>query len=124
MRDALGGDRPLKKALESAYDAALSMYFSDGARGCFVVGTAVTEAVDDAEIRSIVAAGLAQARRRFQGTLAPGARGGRAEQGADIDALAMLASATMHTLAIRARTGSSRSELAKLARKAVGVICR
>src|ERR1700744_6184908 len=41
MQEALGGERPLREALMSVYDAALTLYFSGGARGCFVVGTAV-----------------------------------------------------------------------------------
>jgi hypothetical protein len=35
----------------------------------------------------------------------------------------MLASATLHTIAIRARAGTPRAELRELAQKAVGVIC-
>ena len=59
-REALAGDHPLDEALMLAYDAALSIYFSGkgAARGCFVVGTAVTEVAEDAAIRNSVAAGL------------------------------------------------------------------
>src|ERR1700742_2038242 len=59
-RKALAEDRPLAEALMLAYEAALSIYFSGKgrARGCFVVGTAVAEAVDDPDVRSSVAAGL------------------------------------------------------------------
>jgi TetR/AcrR family transcriptional regulator, copper-responsive repressor len=35
----------------------------------------------------------------------------------------MLASATLHTIAIRARAGTGRAELEELARKAVAAIC-
>jgi AcrR family transcriptional regulator len=105
-REALAGDHPLDEALMLAYDAALSIYFSGkgAARGCFVVGTAVTEVAEDAAIRSSVAAGL----RLID---------------ADPAALAILASATMHTIAIRARAGARRAELREMARKAVDVIC-
>jgi hypothetical protein len=50
----------LREALMLAYEAALSIYFSGKgrARGCFMIGTAVTEAVDDPDIRKSVAAGL------------------------------------------------------------------
>src|SRR3954467_11325493 len=59
-REALAQDRPLGETLMLAFGAALSIYFSGkgSARGCFVIGTALTEAVDDAAIRNIVAAGL------------------------------------------------------------------
>ena len=42
---------------------------------------------------------------------------------ADPATLAALATATMHTLAIRARAGASRADLKEFARKAIGVIC-
>jgi len=42
---------------------------------------------------------------------------------ADPTALAKLASATLHTIALRARAGTPRAELEQLARQAVGVIC-
>ncbi len=42
---------------------------------------------------------------------------------ADTSALAALASATLYSLAIRARAGTSREELEKLAQGATNVIC-
>ncbi|SDS57984.1 hypothetical protein [Bradyrhizobium canariense] len=42
---------------------------------------------------------------------------------ADPAALAVPASATMHSIGIRARAGARRAELREMARKAVGVIC-
>ena len=107
------------------YDAALSIYFSgaDRARGCFVVGPAVTEAVDDAEIRSLVATGLRALDADFEARLRLAREAGELRKDADPEALAMLASATMHTMAIRARAGTSRRDLRKLARKAVSMIC-
>lgn len=48
---------------------------------------------------------------------------GELKDDADPAALAILASATMQTIAIRARAGTSRDELREIARKAVGVIC-
>lgn len=125
MREALGGGRPLEETLMSVYDAALSIYFSGDARarGCFVVGTAVTEAVEDPEIRRIVSAGLRTLDADFEARFRSARAAGELKKDADPQALATLASATMHTLAIRARAGTSRDDLRKLARKAVSVIC-
>jgi AcrR family transcriptional regulator len=124
-RDALAGDRSLPEALMLAYKAALSVYFSGNgrARGCFVVGTAVTEALEDDEIRSSVAAGIRSIDAAFEARLRVARDRGELSRGADPAALALLASATMHTIAIRARAGSSRAELTQMARKAVSVIC-
>ena len=125
MREALDGGPALKEALTRVYDAALSIYFSgDGhARGCFVVGTAVTEAVDDPEIQRVVMDGLQALDADFEARLRLARDAGELKKDADLGALALLASATMHTIAIRARAGASRKELRKLVQKAVGVIC-
>jgi AcrR family transcriptional regulator len=124
-REALAEDRPLGEALMLAYEAALSIYFSGkgSARGCFVIGTAVTEAVEDAAIRNSVAAGLGMIDADFEARLRTALERGELKPDADPAALAILATATLHTIAIRARAGARRDELREVARKAVSVIC-
>jgi AcrR family transcriptional regulator len=124
-REALAEDRPLAESLMAAYEAALSIYFSGKgtARGCFVIGTAVTEAVEDAEIRKSVAAGLRSIDADFETRFRTARDKGQLKDGADPAALAILASATMHSIAIRVRAGTPRAELREMARKAVSVIC-
>jgi TetR/AcrR family transcriptional regulator, copper-responsive repressor len=124
-RDALAEDRPLADSLMHAYDAALSIYFSGkgSARGCFVIGTAVTETVEDAEIRKSVAAGLRAIDADFEARFRTAIDRGELRPDADPTVLALIASATMHSIAIRARAGTSRAELREIARKSVGVIC-
>ena len=126
MRDALDENVPLSEALMRAYDAALSMYFSpEGeARGCFVVGTAVTEAYDDPDIRRIVAEGFLRLDAAFEARLSSSRHAGEVRSGMDTKGLAVLASAVMHTIALRARSGTSRDDLRKLAVSAVEVICQ
>jgi AcrR family transcriptional regulator len=125
MREALTGGQALDETLMRVYDAALAIYFSgdEQARGCFVVGTAVTEAVDDPEIRSNITEGLRTLDAYFEARLHTAREAGELRKDADPEALAMLASATMHSIAVRARAGTSRSDLRKLALKAVKVIC-
>jgi TetR/AcrR family transcriptional regulator, copper-responsive repressor len=124
-REALAEERPLGESLMLAYDAALSIYFSGkgSARGCFVIGTAVTETVEDAEIRKSVAAGLRAIDADFEARFRTARDRGELKGDADPAALAILASATMHSIAVRARTGTPRAELTEIARKAVSVIC-
>lgn len=124
-REALAKDRPLPESLMLAYEAALSIYFSGkgSARGCFVIGTAVTEAAEDPEIRKSVAAGLRMIDADFEARLRAARDRGELKDDADPTALAILASATMHSIAIRARAGTPRAELQEIARKAVSVIC-
>jgi AcrR family transcriptional regulator len=126
MREALADrDSPLSEVLMRAYDAQLSIYFSgDGRpRGCFAVGTATTEAVEDPEIRSALAEGLHALDADLEARLRMAREKGELKVDADPAALAVFASATLHTIAIRARAGIPRTELREIARKAVSVIC-
>src|SRR6195256_4413695 len=120
-REALAEDRPLGESLMLAYEAALSIYFSGkgNARGCFVVGTAVTEAVEDAAIRNSIAAGTRLIDADFEARFRLAQERGELKHDCDPAALAILASATLHTIAIRARSGARRAELREIARKAV-----
>ena len=125
MRAPLAADLALDEALMRAYDGALAIYFSgDGRpRGCFVIGTAVTEAVEDSEIRESLAAGFHMFDTDFEARLRAARETGELKADADPAALAVVATATMHTIAIRARAGAPRAELREIARKAVKVIC-
>jgi TetR/AcrR family transcriptional regulator, copper-responsive repressor len=126
MREALAdGDQSLEEALMRVYDGQLAIYFSgDGRpRGCFAIGTATTEAVEDPEIRSALAGGLFMLDADLEARLRKARETGELKEGADPAALAVLASATLHTIAIRARAGVPRAELREIARKAVSVIC-
>ncbi|HVJ35412.1 MAG TPA: TetR/AcrR family transcriptional regulator [Terriglobia bacterium] len=125
MHEALADDLPLGEALMRVYEGALSIYFSGNGRprGCFVIGTAVTEALEDREIRNSVAAGVRTFDAGFEARFRAAREKGEIRDDADPAALALLATATMHTLAVRARAGTPRAELRELARKAVKVIC-
>ena len=125
MRDDLAGYHSLSDFLMRIYDGALAIYFSgDGRpRGCFVVGTAVTEAVEDAGVRDSLTAGFQAFDSDFETLFRAAREQGELRAGADPAALATLATAVMHTIAIRARSGATRGDLRELARKAIGAIC-
>lgn len=126
VHEALADDQQtLETALMRVYDGQLSIYFSDDglSRGCFAIGTATTEAVEDAEIRCALAEGLRALDADFEARLRVARARGELKNDADPAALAVLASATLHTIAIRARAGVPRAELREIARKAVRVIC-
>jgi len=125
MREALRYDIPVQDALMTVYDKALAIYFSgnDGPRGCFAIGTATTEAVENPEIRAAFATGLRTLDEGFEARIRAACDSGELKSNTDPAALAMLASATLHTIAIRARSGTPRSTLRKLARNAVELLC-
>jgi len=124
MGEALGTGS-LEEALLRAYDAALSVYFSgdDGPLGCFVLGTALTEALDDAEVRDIIDAGFRKLDASFEARFRLAQDLGELAPAADTNTLAVLACGTMQTLAIRARAGMQEGDLRNIARKAARTIC-
>jgi AcrR family transcriptional regulator len=114
------------EALMGFYEGQLSIYFSgDGqARGCFAIGTATTEAVEDVEIRDTLSRLISKLDTDLEARLRAAIDSGELKNDADPDALAAVAAAMLHSIAIRARAGKSRADLTELARKAVSVICR
>lgn len=121
---ALARPRPLRDSLGAVYRYARDFYLAgdDGPRGCFLLGTALTEAACDAEVRGIVDATMtaftATFAERFEraghdGELAPHTP----------DALAAIATATLNALSVRARSGAGRQELDTLIGAAIEVIC-
>lgn len=124
LRRALSGTGPLHAALMRVYEAAITLYLSgDQALGCFAVGTATTEAAEDPDVRAMLAESTRRLDRAFEARISAAHGAGELPPHADTVALASLASATLHTLAIRARAGIQRDELLDLACGAVRIIC-
>src|SRR5215471_11886356 len=59
---ALGGDRPLRAALRQTYEHMIDRFSAgeSGARGCYLIGTAVTEAVQNPKVRETLAKSLGE----------------------------------------------------------------
>ncbi len=125
MGEALARDKPLRDGLRSVYETALALYFSGegGARGCFLIGTALTEAVLDAAIRAALADALHEIDDAFEARLRCARKQGELPRNADPKVLARLASAVLHTLAIRSRAGESREALQALIEPALELLC-
>lgn len=126
MHDALADESlTLKDALLGFYEGQLSIYFSGEGepRGCFAIVTATSEAVEDGEIREILAQRFGLLDAELEARLRAAVEAGELQADADPAALAVLASALLHSISIRARTGKSRAELTALVRNAVNVIC-
>jgi AcrR family transcriptional regulator len=126
MLDLFRDDMPIRKRLERIYAVALDIYLSGeaGPRGCFTVMTAASEAVADPQIRGMVLEGLAELDKAFAACFRFGKEKGELPASADPVVLAQLASATIHTIAIRARAGVPRKELEAIVNGAIDVMCR
>lgn len=125
LKEKLSGERPLKQELAHVYATATEIYLQskDGARGCFLIGTASVEAVHRPAIRRVLSESLSAFTAIIEERLSKAIRNGELDKKADAAALAQIASAVLHSLAVRARAGEPRKALDKLAKTAVDLIC-
>jgi AcrR family transcriptional regulator len=119
------GDEPLPDALRKVYDTGIAIYLSgnNGPRGCFIIGTAVAQAVTDPDIRAALAGVLREIDAAFRARIARAHRSGELSADANPAALAKIASATLYSLTIHARAGLGRPALDAIADAAIAVIC-
>jgi AcrR family transcriptional regulator len=118
-------DQPLREKLKHILVTALDLYLSgeDGPRGCFTVLTAASDAIADPEIHGLVAQAIGATDRAFGRLFADAHAAGELPADADSGRLARIASATIHTLSIRARARIPRAELLPIVDDAVALIC-
>jgi TetR/AcrR family transcriptional regulator, copper-responsive repressor len=125
VRDVFRAQLPLRKRLERIYAIALDIYLSgeEGPKGCFTVLTAASEAVNDPAIRAIVVDALTELDKAFASCFRMGKERGELSDDADPVVLSQLASATLHTIAIRSRAHVPRKELEAIVKGAIRVMC-
>jgi AcrR family transcriptional regulator len=125
IEQVFASDLSLSDALLRIYDLALGMYFQPGTEpvGCFLIGTAGVEAVKDAQVRETLGGALRVFDDVFEARLRRGQEEGELDADADPAMLAKLASAVLHTLAVRSRAGDSRASLLETAEAGVAMIC-
>ncbi len=121
---ALAG-RSLRDGLLRVYELALQLYYpaDEAARGCLLIGTAATEAPRDEAIRQQLGDSLRGFNAAFELRLQRAVDEGELPAGTDATMRAQLTSAVLHSMALRARAGDARSELAALARAGVEMVC-
>lgn len=125
MEAALASSSSLAKALQRVYDTALALYLPAGAepRGCFLIGTATVESKVDAEVRARLADGLRTFDHAFERRLERAQAEGELAASADPAVLARVASAILHSLALRSRAGDTPASLRGTAAAGVALIC-
>jgi AcrR family transcriptional regulator len=125
-KELLADDPSLRVYLRRFYEAALDIYFAgrESARGCYSIGTAATEAAVDPDVRSFLADSIRGTDTFLAGLIRRARDRKQIAANSDPDALACIATATLHTLAVRSRAGHSREELSNLAAAVIDAICR
>jgi TetR/AcrR family transcriptional regulator, copper-responsive repressor len=126
MADIFKTELPIKKRLQRIFAVALDIYLSGdaGPRGCFTVMTAASEAVADPDIRAMVRDGFSELDKAFAACFRIAKEKGELPASADPHVQAQLASATIHTIAIRARAQVPRKELEAIVTGAIEVMVR
>jgi len=126
MIDIFRDELPIRRRLERIFAVALDIYLSGdaGPRGCFTVMTAASEAVSDPEIRAMVLEGFSELDKAFTACFRLAKENGELPQTADPVVLAQLASATIQSIAVRARARVPRKELEAIVKGAVDVLVR
>ena len=117
-------EMPVRRRLERIFASALNIYLSGetGPRGCFTVVTAASEAVGDPDIRAMVLDGLNELDKAFASCFRRAKEKGELPDSADPAVLAQLASATVHSIAIRSRARVSRKELEAIVKGAIDLM--
>src|ERR1700760_2428746 len=123
MIEIFRDEMPVRKRLQRIYAIALDIYLEgESPRGCFTVMTAASEAVADQGIRAMVLEGFVELDKAFASCFRTAKEKGEIAATSDPLVLAQLASATLHTVAIRARAGVSRKELEAIVKGALDVM--
>jgi AcrR family transcriptional regulator len=116
---------PIEERLVAAYAAAIKVYCAPPTPpGCMIIGTAATEAPTHPKIAAVAAMLLgevqASLRRAFERATSDGEIAAEPKPAAR----ARLASAVFDTLAVRARLGSTATELRAFVQSMVPLICK
>lgn len=123
---SLSGRRPMRAELADVLRDATDVYqaSADAARGCLLIGTASVEAVHRPAVRDLLRGSLGAFNAVIEARIRNAVANGELDPDADIEGLASVVSAIMHSLAVRARAGESREALDHLSRAAVDLVCR
>lgn len=111
----LAAPGPLRAVLRQFYRGAAEIYMSGESRGCFLTGTALTEALGDADVRRVLDETFSGIQGKFEARLRAAVAAGELPKDADVAGLAFVAASAMHGLAIRARAGGSREAMLRWA---------
>lgn len=125
LQAALDPGESLRTGLQTVYARSIASYLEghSGPRGCLLIGTAATEAVGNPRVREVLRASLESFEKAFEDRFRTAQERGEVGSDADVGGLARIASATLHSLAVRARAGEVREALEAVAKATVDVIC-
>lgn len=126
-RDRALFDQPsLAKALDAYFTWLVGLYAEGDERplGCPVLSVITGEAIADPEIGAELSTALSRTDARFRERIVAACEDGELPARTDIEAVVDMLAALQHSLAQRARAGTGRSELERIARGSVALILK
>ncbi|MFT3723133.1 MAG: helix-turn-helix domain-containing protein [Hyphomonadaceae bacterium] len=107
--------------LDLFFDRCIESYMAgaQGARGCFLVGTALTESLMREDVGEVVRSAFGRCEDALEQRFRRAKKDGDLPKTADARAIAMLMSSTMHEMAMLARAGAKRDMLQQRANLAI-----
>lgn len=116
----------LRETLTNFYSRAVGIYVDDRdtGRGCFLVGTALADAIGDEDVREVLKTSFEDMDRLMAERLQRAVADGDLPADTDVPSLAFVAMSALHGLAIRSRAGVGRETLEGWARAAAAMVCR
>lgn len=110
---AVALDLKLKPFLDLFFERCIDSYLTGeaGPRGCFLVGTALTESLMREDVGEVVRDAFGKCDDQLELRFKRAKKDGELPKTADARALAVFVSSTMHELAMLARVGTSRAAL-------------
>jgi len=112
----------LRAGLEAVYAAALNIYLRNN-QGCFILGTAPCEAETSAPVRAQLRGITDDLDSAFAERIKIAQKAGELSKLIDAQERGRLASAMLHSLSVRARSGEKRVALETMAESAVNILC-
>ena len=108
------------------YAATVALYLADSQhpRGCLVFCTAPAESMEQPEIRAALLGVLTILDQAFESRFQAAMQTNRFHAQSDVKQTAAMASAVMHSLALRARAGQSRKDLLAFAAAATAMLVK
>jgi len=125
IEQILLAESDIRKGLVKFYDQALDVYCgADPALGCLMMCTAPAEALAHPDIRSDLIALITRVDAQLERRIKDAIREGDLSASLNPRLTAKMVQGVLHSLALRARAGESKSSLKKLARYSVECLLR
>ncbi len=123
--NALYSEPDIENAVEAYFEASIRCVTSkDGPKGCLIASVATEEAEEDEKVRTKLSGMFTETDRTIADRFLVAQDKGQLPDELDPQALARMIVSISHSFAVRARVGSGREVLARLAKEFVAVMFR